>query len=48
MVNIADLDEMPHVMALHQGLHCLLRERLFLEIITCDPSINMDHFGSNV
>ena len=47
-----DLDEMPHYAAFHQGLHCLLRQKLssekkihiYLEIITCDPLIyTMDH-----
>ena len=26
-----DLDEMPHVVAFHQGLHCLLRKKRCLE-----------------
>ena len=45
--NIVDPDEMPHSVAFHQGLHCLLiqnrssekRKHYFLEIIACDPSI---------
>ena len=37
-------DKMPHNMAFHQGLHCLLRQndlqrktlQFYLEIVTCD------------
>ena len=47
-----DLDEMPHNVAFHQGMHCLLRQnrplkkeiQYFFGIIACDPSIyTMDH-----
>ena len=44
-------DEMPHNVAFHQGLNCLLRQtekevQPFLEIISCDPSLYvMDHPG---
>ena len=47
-----DPDEKPHNAAFRQGLHCLLRQNrskekkynIFLEIITCDPSIfTMSH-----
>ena len=43
---------MPHNVALHQGLHCLLRQKLLsekkiqflLEIVSCDPlNFTMDH-----
>ena len=42
-----DRDEMPHNMAFHQGLHCLLRQKrssenklqFHLEIVTCGPRI---------
>ena len=43
---------MPHDVAFHQGLHCLLRNKrslekeiqYFFESITCEPSIyTMDH-----
>ena len=44
--NSEDPDEMLHYVAFHQGLLCLLtkstfRERntIYLEILTCDPSI---------
>ena len=52
MVTSEDRDEMPHMAAFHLGLHCLLsqktifRERniMFLQIITCNPSIYIiDH-----
>ena len=52
LANSEDPDEMPHNVAFHQGLHCLLRQnqssekemQYFLEIITCDTSIyTMDH-----
>ena len=52
MVNSVDPDKIPHMAAFHQGLHSLVsqktifRERniMFVEIITCDPSIyTMDH-----
>ena len=55
LTNNEDPDEMPHIhdiVAFHQGLHCLLRQKqsskkeihLYLEIITCDPSIyTMNH-----
>ena len=44
-------DEMLHNAALHQGLHCLLRQSIFgerntifLEMIACDPLVDtMDH-----
>ena len=48
-----DPDEMPHYTEFHQGLHCLLRQKLssekklqlYLEIVTCEPSnYTMDHF----
>ena len=47
-----DQDEMPHIAAFHQGLHCLLRQNqssekkniIFWEIITYDPTIyTIDH-----
>ena len=50
--NSEDPDEMPHNAALHQGLHCLLRQnrssekelKYILEIITYGPSIyTTDH-----
>ena len=49
--NSEDPDEMPHYVAFHQGLHCLLRQNqslenevYFLEISICDPSMyTMDH-----
>ena len=50
--NPEDPDEMLHNTALHQGLHCLLRQnqsltkliQYFLEIITYAPSVyTMDH-----
>ena len=45
--NSEDPDEMPHYVAFHQGLHCLIRQQqysekdiqFYLKIITCDPSI---------
>ena len=52
LANCEDPDEMPHNVAFHQGLHCLLRQnqsseteiQKFLEIITYDPSIyTIDH-----
>ena len=52
MVNSEDPDKMPHMVAFHQGLHSLIRQKqssekeiqYFLEMITCDPSIyTMDH-----
>ena len=45
-------DEMPHNVAFHKCLHCLLTQKrsseneiqFYLEIITCDPSYyTMDH-----
>ena len=47
LANSEDPDEMLHHAAFHQSLHCLLRQKLYLierntiylEIITCDPSI---------
>ena len=53
LTNNEDPDEMPHNVAFHQGLHCLLRQnqtsakeiKYILEIITCEPSIyTMDHY----
>ena len=50
--NSEDPDEMPHKVAFHKGLHCLLRQNIDLQrkkynifgIITCYPSIyRMDH-----
>ena len=41
-----DPDEMPHNVTFHQGLHCLLRQKLqfCLEIKTCGPlNYTMDH-----
>ena len=36
-------DEMPHIAAFHQGLHCLLIKRrdiqFYLEFVTCDSLI---------
>ena len=52
LANSADPDEMPHIVAFHQGLHCLLRQKqssvkelqFYFEIIICDSSICiMDH-----
>ena len=52
LTNSEDPDEMPHTVAFHQCLHCLLRQNLssekeiqfHLEIIICDPSIHTkDH-----
>ena len=55
MANSEDPDEMPHKVAFHQGLHCLLlkinliyRERNTIfgndNQVTCNPSIyTMDH-----
>ena len=46
LTNSEDQDEMPHDVAFHQGMHCLLRQKInrersiFLEIITFDPIIN--------
>ena len=31
LANSEDPDEMPHNAAFHQGLHCLLRQKIFLE-----------------
>ena len=47
LANSEDPDEMPHNAALHQGLHCLLRQnrssekeiKYISEIITCGPSL---------
>ena len=47
LANSEDPHEMPNYAAFHQGLHCLHRKindlqrkkYIFLEIITCDPSI---------
>ena len=47
LANSEDPDEMPHSVAFHQDLHCLLNRKRYsekeiqsyLEIITCDPSI---------
>ena len=47
LTNSEDPDEMPHLAAFHQGLHCLLRQidllrkkyNICLEIISCDPSL---------
>ena len=47
LANSEDQNEMPHVAAFHQSLHCLLKQKrssvkgiiFYLEIITCDPSI---------
>ena len=47
LANSEDPDEMPHSVAFHQDLHCLLNRKQssekiiksYLEIITCDPSI---------
>ena len=42
-------DKMPHNVAFHQCLHCLIKSsekeiQIYLEIITCHPSIyTMDH-----
>ena len=52
-VNSEDPEEMPHNVAFHQGLHCLPRQHqssekkynMFLEIITCDPSIYTMHYS---
>ena len=50
--NSEDPDEMPHHVAFHQGLHCLLRQKrssdkkntIFSKIITGHPLIKtMDH-----
>ena len=46
--NSEDPDEIPHKGAFHLGLHCSLKQnwsaereiQYFVEIITCDPSIN--------
>ena len=48
-----DPDEMPHIVAFHQGLHCLLEKKskfkernaiYYWKILTCDPLIYiMDH-----
>ena len=52
LANSEDPDEVPHNVAFHQGLHCLLSQnrssekeiQYVLEIITCDPSIyTMNH-----
>ena len=44
-----DPDEMPHDVAFHQGLHCLLNQNPFLEIITCAPSqYTMDYLDLTV
>ena len=45
VTNSEDPDEMPQNVAFHQGLNCLLRQKLssekemqfYFEIITCDP-----------
>ena len=48
LANREDPDEM-HNAAFHQGIHCLLKQKLSLEFITCDPLIyTMDHPKSNV
>ena len=52
LANSKDPEEMPHNVAFHWGLHCLLlwhnlkgkKYSFYLEIITCDPSVyTMDH-----
>ena len=52
LANSKDPYEVPHNTAFHRDLHCLLRGKqslekeiqFYLEIITCDPSINtMEH-----
>ena len=49
MAKSEDPDKMPHNVTFHQGLHYLIRQKTifrdkkkqyYLEIITCDPSIN--------
>ena len=47
LANSEDSDVMPHIVAFHLGLHCLLRQKhsseketeFHLQIITCDPSM---------
>ena len=47
MTNCEDPDAMPHKVAFHHGMHCLLRQNrssekeilYFLEIITCNSLI---------
>ena len=52
LANSDDPDEMLHIVAFHQGLHCLLSQneslvkekQFYIAIKTCDPSIHtMDH-----
>ena len=48
LANSEDPDEMPHNVAFHLDLHCLLRQKqssekeiiFYIEIIACDPWIN--------
>ena len=43
LANSEDPDELPHKVAFHQGLHCLLKHKqscnFCLEIVTSDPSV---------
>ena len=52
LANSEDSDEMPHKVAFHQGLHCLLKQNylyrkkynIIMKIVACDLSIyTMDH-----